>query len=93
MVSKGGGFVPRWRGDGKQLFYVTLDGSVMAVDVTSDKTFQAGVPKRLFGAQAAITLGTDVTADGKQFLFVAQQGASTPAPFTVVLNWRAGLRK
>ena len=93
MISKGGGFGPRWRGDGKQLFYLALDGSEMAVDVTTDKTFQAGVPKRLFSAQPALTSGIDVTADGKQFVFAAPQGPSTPRPFTVVLNWRAGLKK
>ena len=93
MISKGGGFAPRWRGDGKQLFYGTLDGNVAAVDVTTDKTFQAGVPKRLFSAPSVVASGFDFTADGKQFLIAAQQGAGTPAPFTVVLNWRAGLKK
>jgi len=63
----------------------------MAVDVTADKTFHAGVPK-LFGAPEAAS-SFDVTADGKRFLFVTQQSVSTPAPFTVVLNWRAGLKK
>lgn len=69
----------------------------MAVDVTTDKTFQFGVPKRLFQAAAlpASTIGAgDITADGKRFLFVAPQGGSnTPAPFTVVLNWLSALKK
>ena len=92
MVSKGGGTNPRWRGDGKQLFYRNPGGQVMAVDVAADKTFQFGVPKRLFGAPEAAS-SFDVTADGKRFLLVTQQSVSTPAPFTVVLNWRAGLKK
>ena len=92
MVSKGGGDNPHWRGDGKKLFYINPGGQVMAVDITADKTFQYGVPKRLFDAPSA-TSGFDVTANGKQFLFAAQQSGSTPAPFTVVLNWRAGLKK
>ncbi len=95
MVSKEGGVAPRWRG--KQLLYTTSDGRVMAVDVTTDKTFQFGVPKRLFQAPSppGSTLGGgDITADGKRFLFVAPQGSSSaPAPFTVVLNWFSALKK
>jgi eukaryotic-like serine/threonine-protein kinase len=93
MISKGGAIYPHWRSDGKQLFYGTLDGNVVAVDVTSDKTFQAGAPKRLFSSPSVVASGFDVTAGGKQFLIGAPQGTGTPAPFTVVLNWRAGLKK
>ena len=95
MVSKGGGLFPQWLG--KQLLYTTTGGQLMAVDVTTDKTFQFGVPKRLFQAPAVPgqTLGGgDITADGKRFLFVAPQGSSNaPAPFTVVLNWLSALKK
>jgi eukaryotic-like serine/threonine-protein kinase len=78
MVSRGGGLFPQWRG--KQLLYTTLDGRVMAVDVTTDKTFQFGVPKLLFQAPAVPTQaigGGDISADGKRFLFVASQGPPT----------------
>jgi eukaryotic-like serine/threonine-protein kinase len=95
MVSKGGGVAPQWRG--KQLLYTTLDGRVMAVDVTTDKTFQFGVPKRLFQAPTPPTTlsgAGDISYDGKRFLFIAPQGASNaPAPFTVVLNWFSALKK
>jgi Tol biopolymer transport system component len=91
MVSKGGGNGPRWRGDGKELFYArTLQQ--MAVDVTTEKTFQAGVPKLLF-ATLPISTPSDAAADGKRFLFAAPDGLNTQTPFTVVLNWQAGLKK
>jgi Tol biopolymer transport system component len=93
MVSKGGGAFPRWRGDGKQLFYLSLNRQLMAADVTADRTFQTGIPKSLFDSQAA-ALGTyGVTSDGKKFLFVTAQAANTATPYTVVLNWLPGLKK
>ena len=94
-ISRGGGIGPRWRG--KQLMYTMLDGRVMAVDVSADKTFQPGTPKLLFQAplppSTQVGLG-DITSDGKRFLFVATQGTSgAPPPFTVVTNWQASLKK
>ena len=96
MISKGGGGFPHWRADGKQLFYFGLNGQQMAVDVTTTNTFQAGVPKSLFPVQVAIgtNLAFDVTRDGSRFLFAMPQGANgPPAPFTVLLNWQAALKK
>jgi hypothetical protein len=60
------------------------------VDVSTGKTFQAGVPKRLFGTPN--TPG-DVTADGQRFLFASPYGLNTQTPFIVVLNWQAALKK
>lgn len=96
MVSRGGGTLPHWRSDGKQLLYITQAGNVMAVDVIADKTFEAGVPRRLFesGFTGSPINSYGVTADGKRFLFPLQQASkSAPAPFTVLLNWQAGLKK
>jgi eukaryotic-like serine/threonine-protein kinase len=91
VVSRGGGRSPRWRGDGKELDYISLDGKVMAVELAAGRTFQPGTPKPLF--QASGTLPEwDVTADGKRFLF-AVPAQPTQAPFTVVTNWMAGLKK
>ena len=48
-VSRDGGAAPRWRADGKELFFRALiNGSPMAVDVESTPTFRADIPKRLF---------------------------------------------
>src|SRR5215467_8363462 len=48
QVSKGGGEQPRWRGDGKELFYLSSDSKMMAVPVTTGATFDAGAPVALF---------------------------------------------
>jgi hypothetical protein len=91
LVSKGGGVFPHWRGDGKELFYFTVALQQMAVDVSTEKAFQPGVPRQLFPIPL-LTPG-DVTADGKRFLFPAPEGSNAPSPFTVVTNWQAALKK
>jgi hypothetical protein len=92
MISKGGGANPRWPSAGKELFYVNpVGGQQMAVDVTTDGTFQAGRPRRLFSA--GLITPPDVTADGKRFLYALPEGATAQTPFMVVLNWQAALRK
>ncbi len=50
MVSQGGGSQPRWRRDGKELFYISADSKVMAVPVATTPAFTPGVPKALFAA-------------------------------------------
>jgi Tol biopolymer transport system component len=94
MVSKGGGTTALWRRDGKELFYLGLDGSAMAVEVSSGESFQAGIPKVLFKVPQGV-LFWDVSADGKRFLMAAPSAASanTESKFTVVLNWPSLLKK
>jgi Tol biopolymer transport system component/predicted Ser/Thr protein kinase len=91
VVSRGGGHSPRWRGDGKELYYISLDGKMMAVEVASGRLFQPGTPKPLFQASGALP-EWNVTADGQRFLF-AVPVEQTQAPFTVVSNWMAALKK
>jgi Tol biopolymer transport system component len=86
LVSRGGGTAPRWRGDSRELFYLSAGGAVMAVDVSN---VQVGSPSELFRAPNALT-EWDATSDGQRFLLALPQ---TPLPpFTVVLNWRSTLR-
>ena len=91
-----GGDQPRWRSDGKEIFYVANDGTVMAADVKTDGAFDAGTPRPLFRAQFKSTNGSnyDVSADGQRFLANAlrendRSGLST----TVVINWTAALKR
>jgi hypothetical protein len=65
---------------------------MMAVDIDTGKGFQAGTPHRIFGAPRGFVTW-DLSPDGKRFLFVAPAGTSRVAPYTVVLNWAAGLKK
>jgi eukaryotic-like serine/threonine-protein kinase len=92
MVSKDGGTTPLWRHDGREVLYLSLGGTAMAVDVNTSGVFQAGIPKALFKVPAGV-LFWDVTSDGKRFLMAAPAAAGAQPPFTVVLNWQAGLKK
>jgi eukaryotic-like serine/threonine-protein kinase len=97
QISRDGGNQPRWRRDGKELFYVSLDGKMMAVDVGGGLEFKAGVPKILFHTpilndDASLSVfHWDITADGKRFL--VDTVSSSSEPLTVVLNWSAGAKK
>jgi hypothetical protein len=99
LVSNGGGSQPRWRKDGKELFYFSNPGKLMAVDVTTTPTFKAGIPHLLFQAPifgAGISseiLRWDVTPDGQRFLINTVPEENVSAPITIVLNWQAGLKK
>jgi Tol biopolymer transport system component len=98
QVSNGGGREPRWRGDGKEMYYLTLDGKVMAVSVRTDgPTFQSYAPKvlfTLFTLERGFTYGTyHVTRDGRRFLFVEPPEESEFQPLTLVINWLAAANR
>ncbi|MEO7145578.1 MAG: protein kinase [Bryobacteraceae bacterium] len=100
QISSGGGTEPRWRGDGKELYYVSSDGKMMAaaVKATADG-FERETPRVLFEARALSGGGGnffyhyDVARDGQRFLIVAPTEESTAQPLTLVTNWQAGLKK
>jgi eukaryotic-like serine/threonine-protein kinase len=97
QISTVGGSEPAWRQDGKELFYLSLDDKMMAVEVDTDSgQLQAGIPKPLF--QAHLVAGFFwrnryvVSADGQRFLILAPTGGTSSVPLTVVVNWLAGLK-
>ncbi|HEV2664055.1 MAG TPA: protein kinase, partial [Blastocatellia bacterium] len=97
QVSTGGGAYPRWRGDGRELFYYAGDGKLMAVQVRSGESFEVGAAAPLFEFRAG-TLLTNlapyaVAADGQRFLISAVVETEPNAPLTVVVNWAADLKK
>jgi len=92
MVSQGGANEPRWRRDGRELFYVTTDGQLMVSEVNgAGAAFQSSPPKLLFRAVRATPF--EVNADGTRFLFPIIGGDTTQYPFTVVLNWMGPLKR
>ncbi len=98
QVSTSGGIEPTWRRDGKELFYLSPDDKMMAVEVSTDSAnFQAGIPKPLFQAQLIpgffFRNRYVVSADGQRFLMLTPTGETASAPLTVVLNWPALLQK
>lgn len=89
---------PRWRRDGKEIFYVNTaapDTRLLAAAVSAkDATFEVGVVQTLFSFQSGGPRTVyDVTADGQRFLVNTRgdQARATPAPLTVVVNWQAAL--
>jgi len=79
QVSNAGGRQPQWRRDGKELFYLAGDGRLMAVEVRTGATFDAGTPRALFATRLRAPGVTfvhtyDVSADGRRFLVNSQVG-------------------
>jgi eukaryotic-like serine/threonine-protein kinase len=94
QISSNGGCQPFWRKDGKELFYLTLDGKLMAVDVKGGAALSTGVPQVLFQTPERVNPMQSeycVTGDGKKFILREPVGERT-TPITVVLNWNAGMK-
>ena len=104
QISITGGQYPRWRGDGRELYYVRTDGRLIAVSVTTEGAFEAGRETPLFqvpfpaASGVAVSIPYDVSKDGSRFLLSAQltpraaDTVSNSSPITVVLNWPSRLR-
>ena len=91
QVSTAAGGQPRWRRDGRELFYREPSGRFMAVPATvRGGSFEVGTPQPLFELRAN-TPGTqyDVTADGQRFIVSVPLHAEGTSPLTLVLNWPA----
>jgi len=98
QISTNGGVYPKWRSDNKELFYVSPTGALMAVDVTRaepGRSFEVGVPHRLFQGGLGSFYEFDVSPDGQRFVINSPLNSSDvpPIPITVVLNWTALLNK
>jgi Tol biopolymer transport system component len=88
QISTQGGTRPRWRRDGKELFYLTPAGSLMAVDVKAAAEFQLGIPHLLFETGLRdINQQFDVSRDGQQFVLPTPVTGAAAEPITVILNW------
>jgi WD40-like Beta Propeller Repeat len=85
-VSDGGGFAPRWRGDGRELLYLKADGSVMSVEMKTAAGAAPGPAKRLFTAPNVFP-EWGVTQDGTRLLFAVPIGP--PHPLQIIQNWQA----
>jgi len=94
-VSTSGGYEPRWRADGREIYYLSEDRKLMAVSVGAGPSF--GIPQPLF--QTRVPEGVFVnrahyvpSRDGRKFLVNTATDAPL-SPITVVINWTAGLKK
>ena len=97
-VSSGGGGQPQWRRDGKELFYLAPDTTLMAVDVQArDAGLVIGAPRPLFvtNTDPADVIRNVYTpsVDGQRFLLMSPLVPRGTSPLVGVLNWAAGLTR
>jgi len=96
-LSTGGGSRPCWRRDGAELFYLSGDNQLMAVPVKTGAGFEYGAPTALFRVASpgwnVYGNAFDATPDGQRFLIQTGVTGAPSLPFTVVVNWAAGLKR
>ena len=97
-VSAAGGSQPRWRHDGKELFYLSPDSRLMVVPVESSGVFEPGTPRALFQTSLPRSISPHpiqyaVAPDGLRFLIDLPVETATPRPLTLVLNWPTELKQ
>ncbi len=100
QISDGGSSQPQWSTDGTELFYLAADRTLMVVPITrtAAEPFRPGLPKALFTVPTVQGGGVNensyaVGNDGKRFLISVGDGTGSGPPLTVMLNWRAGVKK
>jgi Tol biopolymer transport system component len=104
QISTKGGHFPRWRRDGREIYYLDPDRQMVAVSVATERKFEVGKSTPLFAAPFgspasagnALTIPYDVSADGQRFLVSAPLTATqapTQTPITVITNWTASLKR
>jgi Tol biopolymer transport system component len=100
LISQGGGRQPRWRRDGRELFYIGADSQMTAVPIhlqPNGDAFELGGPTPLFTTQLAVPnnqqFGYAVDAQGQRFLVFMVPDQTSTTPVTIVQNWIAGSAK
>ncbi len=95
QLSNGGGDMPRWRADGKEIFYRAPNGTLMAAGISIKGTsVEVGAVRSLdVRAPSGTFYPYDVSADGQRFLVVAPREQKSTAPLTLVQNWTVLLKK
>jgi dipeptidyl aminopeptidase/acylaminoacyl peptidase len=99
QVSTAGGEEPRWRQDGKELFYVSPEGKMMSVEVKTGASFEAASPVALFQTHrrrpisALDVFSYDVSSDGQRFLIATKVDEGASAPLSIFLNWASEMEK
>jgi Tol biopolymer transport system component len=96
QVSTAGGLRPNWRKDGKELYFLSTDQQIMAVDVNQKgASLQLGAPRALF--KVATVTGPSgpytVSADGKKFVMNTVLPQSITEPLTLITNWPTDLKQ
>jgi len=96
QVSTAGGAQPRWRRDGKELYFIAPDRKLMAVDIKTGAGFEMGTQAPLFQTQVSSVSSPnryDASADGQRFLVNTTVEEPSRTPIVVILNWATGIKK
>jgi eukaryotic-like serine/threonine-protein kinase len=99
QVSRGGGVEPRWRHDGKELFFLGPHNLLTVVPINKDASFSIGTLSTLFNVPAREAVSStdlmnyDVTPDGQRFIINKPVDASLAPPLRIILNWPAEIPK
>jgi len=97
--STAGGYQPRWRRVGKELFYISPSGQLMSVDLTPGITTAPAARRFCFRQRYSAAVRSvnnwywDVTADRQRFLINTVISGAEPSTLNVVLNWQSGLSR
>ncbi|MGH2436199.1 MAG: hypothetical protein ACRDFA_04305, partial [bacterium] len=87
LISTNGGRYPRWRGDGREIFYLEADGRIIAAEVSAEGTdIRVGAVRPLFDTRLSGAWPYDVTPDGQRFLLNMQVEEAASQSITLVIN-------
>jgi Tol biopolymer transport system component len=91
-VSVNGGFDPRWRADGRELFFLSAEGMLMAAEISGDQTIRAGSVRPLFktaihGTNPPYLSNFAVTKDARRFLINVPTQPPGAGPITMTMDW------
>jgi Tol biopolymer transport system component len=95
QISTRSGLQPVWRADGRELYYLTQDGRMMAVSIDTESGFAPGVPVQLFDRVPVSPASSlyAVSRDGQRFLLNLPMNGDRITPLTLVLNWDAEMKR
>jgi hypothetical protein len=99
QVSSGGGEEPRWRQDGEELFYLSPEGKMMAVALTTSASFKADSAVALFQTHrrqpvsAQDLFSYDVSGDGQRLLIITKMDEANATPLSIHMNWASEMEK
>jgi eukaryotic-like serine/threonine-protein kinase len=92
-VSVSGGSTPRWKGDGRELYFVSAGNEMIATAIELGSSVRVGASRPLFRMNPAGWQDYDVTADGQRFLVVVNMPAPDAEAISVTVNWFSLLRR
>jgi hypothetical protein len=95
QISANGGRLPRWRNDGREIYYQEPGNKLVAVEVkAAGAAFEVGAARPLFTVHpGGGYIAWSSSSDGQRFLVNTIVEGATATPITLVINWTAGLSK